>query len=328
MPVQQAANLSSRAAIEINTPGDFAHALLQKLGLPTSDNNIQALVAAQAVEGGHIHNAAMFNPLNTTWKMPNSHAVTKIGVQSYNSWDDGLTATAKTFSNGPYKDILAAFARSATPDETLKLDGWRTWGWDRAVGKAADYQSYASVQFPNKESGAFTPTNKIEPPTTQPTDMVSQIESLLSRFLSAISTHQTTEALISKADYQKYLPLHQYLIKINANDICNAIEFSRVLCTALDEELMATASTHMRANEIEVECIINGDKALCTEAVVQLCSALSYAFEDATQNIGGITVTSHIIPDKKSNYQQLGIKLAEINYDVFHNKIARARHGN
>ncbi len=320
MPVQQAANLGDAAAIEINTPADFAHALLQKLGLPTSDNNIQALVAAQAVEGGHMHNAAMFNPLNTTWKMPNSHAATQIGVQSYNNWDDGLTATAKTFSNGLYKDILAAFARSAPPDETLKLAGWRTWGWDRAVGKAEGYQSYAAAQFPNKESGA--------PSIAHPTDMVSQIESLLSQFLSAISTNQATEALINKAEYQKYLPSHQYLIQINSDDTCNAIEFSRVLCTALDEELMATASTHMHANNVEVECIINGDKALCTEAVLQVCDAMSYAFEDATQNIGGITVTTHITPDKKSNYQQLGIKLAEINYDIFHNKIARARHGN
>lgn len=135
------------------TPTDFAKALLRRLGLPVTDNNVAALVAFQAQEGGHMHNAAAFNPMNTTWKMPGSSTgsglAKNIGVQAYASWDQGIEATAKTLSNGLYNDILNSLRRSASPDETLRAVGASKWGCT-ICGKtsASLLQSYGSQLFP------------------------------------------------------------------------------------------------------------------------------------------------------------------------------------
>lgn len=116
------------------TPILFAQALLNALGLPVTDNNTQALVAAQAIEGGFMHNAAAFNPLNTTQPMPGSHPVTSIGVQAYTGWQQGLDAIVKTLKNGLYSDILSSLSKSASPDDTLRV--WQlnpSYGWYTCV---------------------------------------------------------------------------------------------------------------------------------------------------------------------------------------------------
>jgi hypothetical protein len=131
------------------TPADFAQALLQRLGLPTTANNIAALVAFQAHEGGHMNNAAAYNPINTTLKLPGSHPVTKIGVQAYSSWEQGLEATAKTLAQGNMGAITAALARSASPDETLRAVASSPWGCTICANVAASsLQSYADKIFP------------------------------------------------------------------------------------------------------------------------------------------------------------------------------------
>jgi hypothetical protein len=135
------------------TPADFAQALLSRLALPVSDNNIAALVAFQAHEGGFMHNSASFNPLNTTQPAPGGRQASgldqHIGVKAYANWNEGLEATARTLQNGLYGGILAALKRSAHPDETLKQIGASKWGCT-ICGKtpAANLLSYAHLEFP------------------------------------------------------------------------------------------------------------------------------------------------------------------------------------
>lgn len=148
------------------TPTDFAKALLSRLHLPLSDNNIKALVAVQAIEGGHMANSAIFNPLNTMQSMPGSRdAGLKVkGIKAYSSWDEGLEATAKTIEQGTkthvapgfdMSDIYRSLARSAPPDETIRTWQLSHWGWDKAV-KVAPVSAYlgnALKEFPG--GGAF-----------------------------------------------------------------------------------------------------------------------------------------------------------------------------
>lgn len=156
------------------TPVLFAQALLNALRLPVTDNNVQAIVAAQAVEGGFMHNAAAFNPLNTTQPMPGSHPVTGVGVQAYASWQQGLDAIVKTLRNGLYNDILGSLSKSAAPDDTLRV--WQlnpNYGWyhcedpstgqrypdgvclagskkvPNPIGTAASYAWYGQETFPS-----------------------------------------------------------------------------------------------------------------------------------------------------------------------------------
>ena len=48
------------------TPFTWARALLTQLGMPTTTDNVAAITAWEMAEGGHWHNGAHFNPLNTT----------------------------------------------------------------------------------------------------------------------------------------------------------------------------------------------------------------------------------------------------------------------
>lgn len=107
-------------------------------------------------------NGAAYNPLNTTWKSPGSHAVTSVGVQAYINWEQGLDATARTLTNGMYKGILSALAADDSPDTTLLAMALSPWGWyhmegnqrvPNPIGKAAGYQSYANKVFPLGPAG-------------------------------------------------------------------------------------------------------------------------------------------------------------------------------
>jgi hypothetical protein len=128
---------------------------LDRLGFPLSDNNIRALVAVQAIEGGH-NNGASFNPMNTGQPMDGSHVwhvlspSTGFGIQAYTSWEQGIDATVKTLLNPKfdYSGILKALGASAAPDETIRQWGLSPWGWNRPVSKAAAYWYYANKTYP------------------------------------------------------------------------------------------------------------------------------------------------------------------------------------
>lgn len=133
------------------TPALFAEALLDKLGLPISQSNVEALVAFQAREGGHMHNAAAFNPMNTTLKLPGSRPVTPVGVQAYESWNQGLEATARTLAQGNMSAITSALRRSAPADETLRAVAGSPWGCTICGNTPASaFRSYADKVFPGK----------------------------------------------------------------------------------------------------------------------------------------------------------------------------------
>ncbi len=131
------------------TPADFAQAVLRRLGLPASPNNVAALVAFQANEGGHMANAAAYNPMNTTLDLPGSRSVTKIGVRAYVDWDQGIEATAKTLAQKNMGAITAALARNASADETLRAIAKSPWGCTICANvSAASLQYYANKIFP------------------------------------------------------------------------------------------------------------------------------------------------------------------------------------
>jgi hypothetical protein len=117
--------------------------------------------------------------------------------------------------------------------------------------------------------------------------------------------------------YKKALPNNDILITITAPDYASAIEFGRVLCAALDEDLLSTSYTHTDGQQVEVECSINGPAKECYAAVEQFAEAVAEAFKDATKKIGGITVITNCIMNKKSSYQPISLRTADTNYRKF-----------
>ena len=139
------------------TPRLFAQALLGALGEPISPNNVEALIAAQCIEAGWMHNAARFNPLNTTLVTPGSYTalVTPAHIQGYGSWAEGLEATAATLKGSAYANIRALLAASAPPDQTLAAFASGPWGWwdpktgkRNPIGPASSYQYEADKPYP------------------------------------------------------------------------------------------------------------------------------------------------------------------------------------
>jgi hypothetical protein len=133
----------------MTTPRDFAIALLSGLGLPLTQNNLQALIAFQAQEGGFMHNTANYNPLNSTLPYKGSTVAKGFStpaIQAYTDWPSGLQATINTLKNGLYNNILAALQASSAPDTTLQAVKNSPFGWYYFL----DSQTSSSCGLPNQ----------------------------------------------------------------------------------------------------------------------------------------------------------------------------------
>ena len=134
------------------TPSLFAQAVLGRLGLPISENNIAALVAFQSWEGGHMNNTARYNPMNTMRDVEGAEQARGLakGIKAYATWDDGVEGTARTLSQPNMRGIYDALARSAPADETLRAVATSPWGCTIcAKAPAVTLQSYASKVYPD-----------------------------------------------------------------------------------------------------------------------------------------------------------------------------------
>lgn len=90
------------------TPQSWAESFLNAIGAPVNNANVNSVVSWEAIEGGNWHNTARFNPLNTTQPEQGSVAINSVGVQSYDTWSEGLSATVATIENGSYSDVLSS----------------------------------------------------------------------------------------------------------------------------------------------------------------------------------------------------------------------------
>lgn len=99
------------------TPKDFAIALLNRMGLPVTQNNVVSLVAFIGIEGTW---PAGKNPFNSMLRMPGSTSRTSLGVQSYPTWEAGLEANAKTLAQQNMRGIVAALRANVDPQTFLR----------------------------------------------------------------------------------------------------------------------------------------------------------------------------------------------------------------
>lgn len=105
---------------------DWMSTYLRSLGAPDTTRNRSFLGSWQQREGGHTHNSARFNYMNTTQRMPGSSAMNSVGVQSYRNLQQGASAFARTLRNGRYGDLVQGL-RSGDPYKAQPLRGLSTW---------------------------------------------------------------------------------------------------------------------------------------------------------------------------------------------------------
>jgi hypothetical protein len=112
------------------TPQSWARDLLGRLGYPVTANNMASVLAWEYQEGGHFHNNARFNPLNTTLNHQRYGAINAVGVARYPDYETGMRETIATINESPYAKIRQALRASAPPSTTtaaIKASPWGTW---------------------------------------------------------------------------------------------------------------------------------------------------------------------------------------------------------
>jgi hypothetical protein len=107
---------------------EWAADLLRRMDLPVTRENLAALVAWQRAEGGHVHNTARFNPLNTTYDRPGDHPVNSVGVRAYRNRASGLHATELTLRNGLYGPVLRALRNGTSAERVARAVAASRWG--------------------------------------------------------------------------------------------------------------------------------------------------------------------------------------------------------
>ena len=318
----------------------FVEAWKKLIGSDPAPTQIAMLLSHNALETGGFTTKAMFNYnigniVKTTqdnydyFVHPDSYHGKKFmsKFRSYDSLTDGVYDYLKLLKKG-YPQAFAATNQTPKDFAYALVANPKFQYYDATHAKeyAAGMTSlYNQIMKSNNFQQSIHQT-QIQPSIdTQSQDMVSQLNNLLSKFIATLGSKQYKNNLQSYSDYQKYLPQHNFLIKITNDNSCYALEFARILSTAIQEELIATAQIHHQNINTEIECQIHGNQILCAKALTQLCGAVSDAFAIATPQLGNIKIATHIYPSLHSNYQELDIKLAEVNYQLFHQQISKAQ---
>ena len=122
------ASLDSIGGAGQYTPTSWARTLLRADGLPRTPCNVGAITAWEAAEGGHWHNSARYNPLDTTQQEPGSAPMNSVGVQAYTSWQEGLQATVTTLNNGNYGAIISALQNGTSAGQVAGAVASSPWG--------------------------------------------------------------------------------------------------------------------------------------------------------------------------------------------------------
>ena len=236
--------------------------------------------------------------------------------RAYNSLEEGVTDYLKLLSGS--KRYAPAWQHIMHPDIQAYSKALHDAGYYGA--KEEVYTKGLMAQF-NRFNKGNSYSNSLSNQGESPSMVASQqpmtqgLDDFFSKLLSNFNLTATDYNL--KKLYKHALPNNDILIQITCSDHTDAVEFSRILCAALDEDLLATTYPHTDGHLVEVECSIPGPRKECFKAVQQMTQAVIESFKEATAKIGGITIKSNIIMDKKSSYQPISLKTADTNYRKF-----------
>lgn len=236
--------------------------------------------------------------------------------RAYNSLEDGVEDYLKVLSG--MKRYAPAWQHIMHPDIQAYSKALHDAGYYGA--KEEVYTKGLMAQFGRFNKGdSYSAGMSGKAPATmvakQDQPPTQSLDNILQQFMEKLHLAATNHNL--KKLYKHALPNNDLLIEIHTSDHTDAVEFSRILCAALDEELLSTSYPHTDGNLVEVECSIPGPPEACYAAVKQMTEAIIETFKDATAKIGGIAVKSKVISNKKSSYQPISPKTADTNYRKF-----------
>lgn len=121
-PATTAATTATSGATQ--STGNFASDILAGIGAPSTPENIRFIEAWMRAEGGASHN----NPLNTTQGAPGATDFNSVGVKTYTSYEQGVTATIQTLLNGMYGPIIDALKAGTSAQAAAAALAASPWG--------------------------------------------------------------------------------------------------------------------------------------------------------------------------------------------------------
>jgi hypothetical protein len=149
---------------------DWRVVYLRALGAKPTPAAMEFLAKWQPFEGGHTNNDAKWNFLNTTQRMPGSHSINSVGVQSYGSLAQGAQAFARTLRGDERYAGLVSFLRSGQGDPTPGLQTWVSGSPTGNPGYAAKVTGahVASSPSPSPSSSSVAVPTSDFTPLTEP----------------------------------------------------------------------------------------------------------------------------------------------------------------
>lgn len=294
-------------------------------GVEPNKEQVAMLLAQNALETGHRKQMWNFNVGN----------ITTDGKGAYDFYDDLTTDEQikpgvwekKNLKYRAYPSLIEGVKDYLHILSTRHAKAWSNilhpnpTAFSKAL-KQSGYYTANEAGYTKSMTGLynkFSKSDSYEKAKANPGDHMSyiqtnndDIEAVLNNFLRQVAASEK----VYKTLYRKLLPKNNILIQIQASDYIGKIEFSRILCMALDEELMAKSFTHTNGDQVEVECTIHGPPEDCYETVKQLTRSLSEVFETATIKIG-IEISTQFCMNKKSSYQPISLEAASTQYRKF-----------
>ena len=224
-----------------------------------------------------------------------------------------------TANEAPYtKNLVSLFAKNTKSNSyDLAMAGKvEPVGTPKAIddGKDDIFKQYLS-RIKGKEMDVYqelADAKKPGAPKSTPTS-APQMNTVLDNYLQMVAASEKQNRKL----YKKFLPTNNAVIRIASIEYVDAVEFARVLCSVLDEELVARAFTHTDGKHVEVECSIQGPEKDCFAAVEELTQATIEAFKKATAKVGGIAIKTKLVANKKSHRDQIDLKVAETQHRKF-----------
>lgn len=289
-----------------------------------SKQQIALVLAQNALETGNRQKMWNFNLGN----------ITTSGKASYDFYDD--LETSEQMKPGVWEKKYLKYRAYPSLTEGVKdylkfisthyPDAWNNIlhtdpiAFSKSLKKGGYYTANEApyTKLLSKLYNKFTKTPDTTVVNNQNMKPSNDVSSMLDNYLQQVAASEKQYKKI----YKKFLPTHDILIKVNSSSINNSIEFSRILCTALDEKLLGNAFTYTDGKNVEINCSISGPSKECFAAVQQLTNSIADAFYEATNKIGGIIIKPSFVINKKSSYNKIDCKVAIEHYTKFMQKFA------
>ena len=157
--------------------GDREQWSLALLKLMGNDNPSYETMAFVVSWQGCENTQARFNPLATTEEMPGATDFNSVHVKNYQSYEDGLHATARTLANGRYPNVLTGLLTNDV-GLAMNVDELDTWGTGLGCVQSAYNEFVPTVVAQGEPQQQVVVQQVVEPAQAQPQVQARASESL------------------------------------------------------------------------------------------------------------------------------------------------------